>query len=76
MSFLTGATETGVYLGAVEEATADPLVDGLANEIGGDTRRLAIENRPEGRRHRNRTDPGAGLLRQVGEVKRESSGKT
>jgi hypothetical protein len=36
MSFLTGATETGIYLGAVKEATADPLIDGLANEIDGD----------------------------------------
>jgi len=50
MSFLTGAAETGVYLGAVEEATADPLIDGLANEIGADAGCLAVENCTNARR--------------------------
>jgi hypothetical protein len=40
-----------------EEAPADPLVNGLANEIGCDARRLAVEDGAQGRRHRNRTDP-------------------
>ena len=53
MSFLTGATETGVYLGAVEEATTDPLVDGLANEIGGDAGCLAVADGPGRCRHRD-----------------------